>query len=422
MKRFVKGLNYATLLTLGTQTIRLPGVGLSLFQMMLIVSALVSVVFVFNSKIKKGSYLGIAIVWAISSVLAWQTSINPEWAKSYLLLGLMTAYLFFIIPICFDGNDIDTVQRMLIRSQYIVIPFSIYGALIFYTMGNMPEEILLPGGLSITLDDDTLSRGTAAGQIRLMLPYATPPVLSIVMVMCFTILLFSKNLFNKGVKNILLIVFFVIMIMTGSRSGIMGFVLFVLVLLFSGEIKRYTRKLNLANIIGVFFLLLCIFLIVLNIDVVYEYVEKMVFKRFHNVDSEPLSADRHFLVPLDGFLIWIDSLKNFFFGIGFGSSLMMQGAHTYLPPYFLNSFITLVAERGILGLILVVYFIRLAVSLFKKRKLMTDNEKALVYSLIVGLFSSLFYENLICYFVIYDIAMALMLETSLINKQTEVGK
>ena len=115
-------------------------------------------------------------------------------------------------------------------------------------------------------------------------------------------------------------------------------------------------------------------------------------------------------------IIWLDSPSNFFIGIGFGSSALMKGEHTYLPPYFLNSYVTLLAERGILGFVLVFYIIKLVVKLFKARRFLSKNENALVYTLFVGLISGIFYENLNCYFIIYTIAISFILYNIIDNK------
>lgn len=411
MRNLVQNLLIVTIITLGTQIIKIPGIGLSPFQIMVILTTGVGIPVVFGSGMKKGLYISVFILWFISTIFAWQISINPVWAKSYFLLGMMTCSLFLIIPNIFSRKDTPKLVRWMIRSQYIVIPFSIFSVIAFNNIGAMPDEISLPGGLSISLGEDELARGTAAGEVRLMLPYATPPILSIVMAMCLTILLFDDSMFKKNIRWGLIGIYGAILIMTGSRSGIMGMVILFLFLFIKGEFRDHLKKIKTRYVfLGI------IVLIVLGVVLMQsDYFQKMVIGRFYNTDRGTMLEDRHYLVPLDGMLIWIRSVKNFLFGIGFGSSLMMQGDHTYLPPYFLNSFVTLIAERGILGLILVVYLILLFARLFKLRRYMNKSEMALMYSYFVALASALFYENFISYFVIFSIAMAMMLLRSLEN-------
>jgi len=411
MKKLVRYCLILTIFLLGTQIIKLPAVGLSPFQLMVILTGVVGLPFAFMKGFINGLPLMVSVLWFFSTIIAWLISINPVWAKSYFLLGMMTTALFLIIPCTFSRKDIPSIEKWLIRSQYIVIPFSLFTIISFSAVGFMPEVIPLPGGMSITLEEEELARGTAAGEVRLMLPYATPPVLSIVMAMTLTILLFSKGLFKNSIRWILIFVYGAILVFTGSRSGIMG-ILFLLVLLFyKGDFKYYLKKIKPGYLIFALLVLVLMAIVMMQ----SEYFQKMIIGRFFGPDRDNMSDDRHFLVPLDGLLIWIDSFENFFLGIGFGSSSMMQGAHTYLPPYFLNSFVTLLAERGLMGLILVILLIYLFIRLFRLRKYMTQNEKALVYSYFVALASAIFYENFISYFVIFTIALSMMLYKCLIR-------
>lgn len=411
MKKLVQFLLILTIFLLGTQVIKLPTIGLSPFQLVVIITGLVGVPFAFSKGLPNKLSLWMAVLWFFSSILAWTMSINPEWAKSYLLLGIMTTALFLIIPCAFSRKDIPRIERWLIRSQYIVIPFSLYTVIVFNAAGFMPNIIPLPGGMSISLGEDALARGTAAGEVRLMLPYATPPVLSIVMAMALTILLFNKDLFKSSIRWSLIIIYGAILIFTGSRSGIMGIVFLLVLLYLKGEFKRYLKNVKPGYLVlgGLF---LAVLIIVLMQS---EYFQKMIIGRFFGPGRADVSDDRHYLVPLDGLLIWIDSFENLFLGIGFGSSAMMKGAHTYLPPYFLNSFVTLLAERGFMGLILVVIIVFIFIRLFGLRKYLTQDEKALLYSYFVSLASAMFYENFISYYVIFTITFSAMLYDCLIR-------
>ncbi len=408
MRNFIRKLIFLTILTLATQVIRLPGVGLSIFQLLVIATVAVGLPYVLSKTVKEGSYFFTSLLWGLSTLIAWVVSINAEWGKSCLLLGLMTSLLLFIIPNCLKRSDIPQLIKIMIWSQYIVIPFSVFCLYIYYTVGGSPDVIPLPFGMSITPSEDALDRGTAAGEIRLYLPYATPPILSIVMSMCITLLLFCKGLFKTYQKWILISVFTLILIMTGSRSGIVGILFVVVFLFFNGELK-YVFKRGKFKIVLSLIVVIAVFAMVSQT----EYVQKMVFGRMENIQNTTLMQDRHFLVPLDGLLIWIDSFKNFVVGIGFGSGYYMKGAHTFLPPYFMNSFVTLLAERGIMGLTLVIFLIRLTFKLVRLRKFLNDNERALVYSLFVGLFCGFFYENFNSYFVIFTIVLSFLLESSL---------
>lgn len=271
----------------------------------------------------------------------------------------------------------------------------------FYFAGGIPHHISLFGGLYINLEQDFFSRGQAAGQIRLSLPYSTPPVLSVVMAICIVILLYDKKIFSKKKRCVLISIFTLILILTGSRTGLVGLVIFF----FLEAISYLVRNRHIPKwLFAALFILIITSLVLIRISGKSVFLEKY-FNRFIVLFTEGSILDnRHILVPLDGILIWLSSVKNFILGIGFGSSFNMTGAHTFLPPYFLNSFVTWVAERGLLGLYLISSLIYMALICRKSRSKMTSSELALSNGLCVTLITCMFYEVLICYFVIIVIA------------------
>lgn len=396
MNEIVRKLILLTILLSGTQVISLPFSNLTIFQISLIVSILCAVVgLIYNKIIRNGEYLVFSIIFALSSVLARIISTNPEWANSYLLLGLMTAALVFIMPNYFDIRDTNLLEKTLIRSQYLVIPFSFYSFYMFYYKNGLPMKVELVGGLFIELDQETILRGQASSQLRLMLPYATPPVLSVVMGMCIIMLLTNAELFTLKKRLFLLVLFAGVLLLTGSRTGMIGLflALFFVALHYLGKRKSLNKK-------TMFCILFCVIggLLVVIYGLNLEYGKKLL-KRFA---LSNILEDRHLLVPLDGILIWLGSLKNFFLGIGFGSSVNMDGIHTYLPPYFLNSFVTLVAERGMAGLVIVIELFYLNWKILIKRQ---KGAVSLGNALLVGMLCCVFYEALNCYFLIFTIAV-----------------
>lgn len=407
MNNIARKLLLLDILLSGTQCIVIPWLPLSLFQISILATMVVSIPSIISHVFSKSGviYKSFAVIWFISGIIAYLTSINGSWAKSYVLLSIMTSYLFLAIPCYFSRDDLSLLVKTLVRSQYIVIPFSLLNYYLFYSIGVMPEKLPLLGGLYVNLDADTIARGTAAGELRLMLPYATPPVLSIVMATCLTVLLFSKRWFKGVEKWSLIFSYGLILIFTGSRTGMLGFIMLLMLLMINGDLKKYLKSIPKLGLI----LLICGIVILLLSFIDDEYFQKMVVGRFSDVSSNSLEDDRHFLVPLDGLLIWVDDLSNFVLGIGFGSSSFMKGTHTYLPPYFLNSYVTLLAERGLLGLILCCTILRMFITSFHRRRQYCPDERAMLYGLYVALFSGIFYENLICYFVIFIMSISFVL-------------
>ena len=203
---------------------------------------------------------------------------------------------------------------------------------------------------------------------------------------------YNIELFKKNVRYFLIIVFSLILILTGSRTGI---ITLVLVLLF----EFLTRKKTFSNKKMNIFLLSVIFFIplVLNLNDSL-YIQKFL-NRMVNID---ILSDRHFLVPLDGLIIWVSNIRYFLFGIGYGSSINMVGAHTFLPEYFLNSFVTIIVEKGLLGVSIVFYQLKMIINSCKNLIRKDDNLRCVVSGvfLIVAI-SFVFYEMQHNYFIMF---------------------
>ena len=401
MRGITRKLILITILLSGTQVIELPGIGLSLFQIALIISGIVAILSLFSIKIKLKSYLVFAIIYALGSCLAFVTSTNPSWARSYLLLGLMSAVFAMIIPCYFDNNDIRLLEKTLIRSQYIVYPFSLYSLYMYYFKGGLPSHISLFAGMYIDLDADAMARSQAASQIRLVLPYATPPVLSVVMAMSIMLLVGDKGLYDKKIQMVLLLLDSIVLIMTNSRTGLMALVGFGIIYLITN--KKHRRF---SGSVVIKTLIMLLFLVIALLAVSKTNYFRVFMLRIKAMELSVLLQSRHFWVPVDGLIIWLSSVKRFIVGIGLGSSINMVGEHTFLPPYFLNSFVTLCVERGLVGMITVILLLKLAVDLYKQRKVVGNDIKAVSFAYIVGLVACLFYEIINCYFLIFIISLA----------------
>ena len=401
MKKICRYLLLLTILLSGTQVINLPYISFSFFQIALIIFTISFIVYIIhNRSIKKGMYIILSFLFLISSVLAYVVSINKSWAKGYLLLGIMTTVIFFAIPNLFDIDDIPILKKTLIRSQYITIPFSIYSMYMFYFSSGVPNIVKLPLGMSIQLEDSIFLRAETSHQIRLSLPYATPPVLSLVMALCIIILLCSKDIYKNIYRYFLIIVFLIILIFTSSRTGIISLILTGIVYL----IKRFRTNKNVKKILQFSIFGIIIAFLLLFIFGNSVYIQKY-FSRFINVN---ILTDRHFLVPLDGLIIWLNSLKNFFIGIGFGSSYYMMGAHTFLPPYFLNSIVTLLAERGFLGLLIVFLLFTLLHKRSRACKDDSSESQFMFYLFLCSIIAAFTYEVFNCYFVLFVMAIVLI--------------
>lgn len=374
----------ATIILSTTDIVRLPVASVSVYRLTLLLTTFIAIIYIIKTgKIRKGRYLYFLVLLSVSP-LAYYISTNKEWAFSFMLNDFMGILIVFLVSNFFCYKDKDILMKAFIQSQFFTIAFSVYSVVMYYFRGGIPQNISFLKIFSITLSEEFLRRGTISNQIRLSLPYATPPHLSIIMAIALCILFFNKKLFEKRVRYILMLLFSIILLMTNSRTGIAAGLLIVLL----SALIKFNYKFNVRRII----IIICgiaisfVALVLFNI----EYVDKLI-SRFIIKD---ITQDRHLLVPLEGILIWMSSLKNFVIGIGYGSSINLPGKYTILPPYFLNSFVTLIAEKGIIGLLLVIEFIRLfIVGLRKIRpKQLLGSLNAIWHAYLIAFTSFMFYE------------------------------
>lgn len=391
-----------TIILSSTQQIRIVGFPLSLFQTMIIITFALGFMDIFRKKkISSGYHLIYVFVGLVSSLVAYFISTYETWAKSYLLLGIMSSVLIFFIVEYFDYRDADILSYALIKSQYITIPVSIYSLIGFYTNDMTINDISI-GPFVFELADTFERVGQAAGQIRLFAPYHTGPVLSVVMAMSIMVLLFNRSIYSAKVRAALIVVFTIIMIFTGSRTALAALGITLGLYEMANLHYKVECKTVLFGIIG-FIAVIVIFSYISD----SEYIATLT----HRFSLGNLFENRHLLVPLDGIIIWLSSLRNFVVGIGFGSSYHMEGVHTYLPPYFLNNYVTLVAERGIMGLVMVCILVFVCVKGFRKALKTTSNgERALWMALCCGLIAGIFYETINCYYIIIVLGIGFMLD------------
>lgn len=402
MRSVVRKLVLVSITLHTTQQITVLNLPLTIFQMIAIATLCVGICDLLRRNyLKKGTYLLYATITVISACVALAVSVNRSWATSLFLLNILMAGMFVLIANYFTADDCDCLLKAFIQSQYITILVSIYGAYQFTVYNRNVSDIDM-GIIHWSLSESFDTFGQAAGKMRLFAPYNTGPVLSAVMGMCIVILLLNKRLFLPKQRIGLVISFFVILLLTGSRTGML--MLFVTLILYGILMKRISKKL-------VYILLICTALAAAVSPQLLkgEYLVFML-KRFGEFDLELFMMDRHLLVPLDGLIIWLSSMKNFLIGIGFGSSLYMSGAHTYLPAHFLNNYVTLIAERGLFGLCLVVILFWCVYKEFRNAD-EKDTSKAVRWAMVVGLLCGLTYETMNCYFYQLLIGVVLMLDT-----------
>jgi len=127
------------------------------------------------------------------------------------------------------------------------------------------------------------------------------------------------------------------------------------------------------------------------------------------MDLKTMLQDRHVQLFVDGILIWTESIKNIFIGIGFGNGMNYTHMKSGGAPYFFNFFVTTVAERGLLGLVIVIILVAYLVKAFNYIVKIDDHRIISVGAIyITALISALFYEMLSCYFVVIVVSIFCM--------------
>lgn len=357
----------------------------SLYRLLLISATLLAIVYTIGiGEIPKGRYLYFILLLLLGSPIAYFISTNKEWAFSFMLNDMMGICLVYLVCAFFTLEDKDKLLRAFIYSQVFTLVCSGYSLFMYYVRGGIPQNIQILNIIKISLTEQALVRGTISGHIRLFLPYATPPHLSIIMAISISILLTHKKLFSNKLRILLIVLFSSILVLTNSRTGIAA----AAVILILSFLVKFNFKVNILKVVS--FLLLATFTMGVIKLLDLNYVNKFL-SRF---TIQNIAQDRHFLVPIEGIIIWLSSVKNFIFGIGYGSSINITGKFTYLPPYFLNSFVTLIAEKGLTGLLIVLEFIRLFIMSLKtvKNKYISHAYYSISYAFMILFASFFFYE------------------------------
>lgn len=403
MKKLIQNLFLLSIFLSSTQIIALPHINMSIFQFSLIITIIMVFAFLYGWRVVRIEKMNtvLMVLWVISSIVAFALSEYQSVAKSYLLVNLMTAYFITCIPLFFSTEDINRLERALIRSQYITIALSAYSFYLFYYGGGFGNGIMLPFGMQIPIDEEFVLRAQASGQIRLTLPYATPPVLSGVMSICITILIVNESLYPNVIRYSLIGIYSLILLYTGSRTGYVSLLFFLVffIIKYGGKKANKNRQILVLGSIILF-----------GIAFICLWINSSYFKLFvGRLNLKSILQDRHVQLIFDGASIWTGSWKNFVFGIGFLNGMNYTSMKSGAAPYFFNFFVTTIAERGILGVcivgVLVLYACKAIKKIWKSEEYRTNS---IAWAYITALVSALFYEMLNCYYVIIIIGVFCM--------------
>lgn len=399
MKKLVKNLMLISITLSTTDILRFTTEFISPFRIFMIFTIIIFAIYLLKfGKIVKGRYLFFVLIIASGALLSYITSLNKPWAKSSMINDFLGIFIILIIMNVFDIDDFQLIFKSIVYSQIVTIILSIYTYVEYLSRGKIITKISIFNILTAELSEDYIRRTLISGMPRLSLPYSTPPHLSIVMVIVITILLFQNGLFKRRVKGVLFIVFSIILFLTYSRTAIVAVSIAYILYWFKNlGNKQYNLKKLITYFIAFVSIIPTILYFIERVDILEKFIVRFAINN--------IMSDRHFLVPLDGLILWLSDLKFFFIGIGSGSSFYLEGQHTFFPPHFLNSFVTIVVERGILGLLMLFELFLLFKKSFKNisNKYLNINAKLISFLYMTIFTSFLFYEarqNIIVWIII----------------------
>ncbi|MEN6600537.1 MAG: O-antigen ligase family protein [Rectinema sp.] len=380
----------AAILAFPIDLIRIFNESISLFRIFLILALISTSLFILE-QMKIPNINRIAVSWIIigfsSSILAFLFSLDNSYAKSALLNDLSGIMLVFTVLMNYSVDDIDVLLKAFVLSQLSAIPFSIYTIRLFGNMASIFNNITFLGIFTLKLDySQTIE---TIQNLRLFLPYSSATALSVTMAASIVVLIYKGNyLFGRILKSILLILYSALMVFSQSRTGIVA--LFIVILVYTIIRSFKTRSFKLASrFVVVFLVLVAISSFIIrtsNSAIIEKFVKRIKYEL-----AQSIFDNRHFLVPLEGLRIWLSSPSSFIFGIGYGGNAHFIGKWTYLPDNsFLNSFVTVVAQKGLLGLFMIFLWIILYNKTVRYSKAIGSYHLTILWAVL--LVSCLFYE------------------------------
>lgn len=355
-----------------------------------------------KGKIKVCSHIAIPFIMTaiVSTILSNFISTEPAYASSAMLNELSGVMMIFLIVTLFRFNDTDILLKQFVRSAYIGIPFAVLSwGFIFQNPAEI-ESICSFGGLFNF--EITAELTASAYNMRLVLPYSSSSVYSGVLAMTIAILICDKTMYKNATRNVLIIIFTLLLIMTQARTGMLALAVFIFIYIL--KMSDHKRKSKMILLCGV--AMLCIVLFIGSDE---DFVRKLLSRFNGNNTNTSIFEDRHFLLPLEGILIWISSAKSFLFGIGYGSCIDFSGKWTDIPYFFFNSYITQIVAKGLLGVAIIGMWLLaklLLGALFKNRDNYSPKMKANA-AFTVLLIACLTYEfyPYYCFFIIFGIVL-----------------
>ncbi len=327
---------------------------ISLFRVCLVIFIFSSLLYgiAYHTKIEKKIVLflfGILLSIAISSLHI----VDFKYAISFYINDIMGGLIVLSVLVTYRSrNDVILLSKSLIYSVIFPFLFSAYVYYMFFVLNELVDTLPFTEYVSAVINDDSDPVARIGFFPRLCFPYFTPPFLAI-MISIYTVLVFySKkeivNRLNCYIRPVL------IFLLIGCLTRTVYLSLLLTVIL--GTCFHKFKK--------TFVVLFTKYLLIISgiIMMVYLFLPSEITELIYSKFIDRLSIDtsegpdRHVLLIYEAFYIMFASIENFLLGIGDQNLSLLKGVNTYLAPSMLNSYLTLLTYRGLIGTVVILFF------------------------------------------------------------------
>lgn len=381
-------------------TIKMPIINISIYRISAVILILFFLFRIFRRGEIKKSYIYLFLpMIVISSFIGLINSIDPILNNDVFFSDVMGVLIIFIFINIYKYDDIVFLLDSYLYSLIPVVFFNAYIYYVYFFQGKILKGISIFNIYNFEIGDSALSRWTISGMPRASMPFASPPYLGLAVSIGVIILFFKLNSKVKVKLRFWYFLFLILLIMlffcTMSRSVVISLSITFIIMFFLEKINikkirtKNIYKVKWGHLIILFLLTLLIFYFLLPSNISSKLLSRLMKSNITNLANE-----RHYLVLLDGIILWTKNIKNFLIGIGTGSSIYYTGQHTFFGPNFFNSYFTILVERGILGFIgfYSIYFLIIK-RLYRNYKMRSDFTSKVMFFIMIDMFISIvFYD------------------------------
>lgn len=358
MKKYLKRLGYLVILLAPLDAFKFLGGYFSVYRLVLILLFVLIIADIISQRSFKynKNILKWLLAFEMINIIAYILSTQKSLGVSFFLNDTLGVVLIFIFAYVYESNDVDTALLFYVRSQYITMLFSAYCIFIHFISGrSMPKSFSFLGfSYQMTENQLALLARTKSFLPQLFLPYGTTLYLDYCVGIAAIICLYFMNKYEqkKAWFASLALIFSMLTLLSAQKGPIIAYIIaLVFYIVYFNKTKGMAK--------GLFYMLI-VSAIVMVVGVSFaREIFLYTIERFTEFGSRTSSGeDRHILLVYEALRIWLDGIKSFFIGVGYSSESMKTGYYTVIPETFLCTYATLLAERGVLGFVSILFYAR----------------------------------------------------------------